>query len=365
MSPSTETLDPISPVGHVFQVRSLRKIHLGPVCVGIRSNEPDFKGFRFFSKSFHPYSAGSSDDGDEPHFTLNLCNLGVDGPWPLETLRATQDKSYRGKRMSAGYYLTDHFGAPAYLVTQGTQYWIFAEDFEPILWPYAVKHLLTLYSMEHGMLHLKAAGIAIEGQGALLVGRGGSGKTVLLTQLCGAGAQFLSNTHALIDGRNLLGIRTTMRVRSDPFFGPIIATRGLSPNVKAGEYCADPLADLGWPGVRSAPVRSVCLVDYKGSGTRTIREIDRDTVFDYMEQFSLAVNVYGLKEDILDSLAGDVTRFSAEMSQMKARLHALVDGSRCYYISCDASDPGNLRSICDLLKTPSDPFYGPDDQDTD
>jgi hypothetical protein len=361
MLPSTEALDPVSPVGNVFQVRSRRKIHLGPVCIDIRSNEPDFKGFRFFSKSFDPRSPTSSDDDDAPHFTLSLCNLGVDGPWPLQTLRAVQDKSYRGKRMSAGYYLTDHFGAPAYLVTRGTQYWIFAEDFESILWPYAIKHLLTLYSMEHGMLHLKAAGIAIDGQGALLVGRGGSGKTVLLSHLCGAGAQFLSNTHSLIDGRNLLGIRTAMRVRSDQFFGPIIARRGLSPSVKAGEYCADPLADLGWPGVRSAPVRSVCLVDYKGSGTRTIREMDRDTLFDYMEQFSLAVNVYGLKEDVLDSLAGEVTRFSIEMSQMKARLRALVNSSRCYYLSCDAADPGNLRSICDLLKTPGDPFFVPGD----
>ena len=355
MLSSTETLDPLSPVGTGFQVRSRGRIHLGPVCIDLRSNEPDFKGFRFFSKSVLPHSADSGDDDDAPHFTLNLCHLGIDGPWPLQTLREMQDKSYRGRRMAAGYYLTDHFGAPAYLVTGGTQYWIFAEDFEPILWPYAIKHLLTLYSMEHGMLHLKAAGIAIDGQGALLVGRGGSGKTVLLAQLCGAGAQFMSNTHALIDGRNLLGIRTSMRVRSDRFFGPIIATRGLPPSVKAGEYCADPLADLGWPGVGSAPVRSVCLVDYKGSGTRAIREMDRDTLFDYMEQFSLAVNVYGLKEDILDSLSGEVTRFSVEMSHMKARLRALVNGSRCYYLSCDASDAGNLQAICDLLKTPGDP----------
>ena len=80
-----------------------------------------------------------------------------------------------------------------------------------------------------------------------------------------------------------------------------------------------------------------------------------------MEQFSLAANVYGLKEDILDALAGDVTRFSVEMSQMRARLRALVNRSRCYYLGCDAADPGNLRLICDLLKTPGDPFFVPGD----
>jgi hypothetical protein len=279
-----------------------------------------------------------------------LCNLKLDTPWPLEALTAIKDISYRAKRMSAGYYLTDHFGTPAYLVVRGTDYWIFADDFEPILWPYAVKHLLTLYAIEHQMLHLKAAGVSMGGRGALLIGRGGSGKTVLLSHLCQAGAQFLSNTHALIDGATLLSIQTAMRVRADEFFAPVIAARGLSPSVKAGEYTADPRSDLGWPSVSSAPVRNVCLIDYKGTNCRTIREIDRDTAFDYLEQFSLAINVYGLKEDILDALGGEVYRFSVEMSRMRTSLRALVDGSSCYYLSCDAADPRNLLVMCDLLK---------------
>jgi hypothetical protein len=350
MLPRVDTLTSIPPVGDVFRVRSRRRVHLGPVCVDIRSNEVDFKGFRFFSKSFHPHSPDSSEQDAESHFTLSLCNLGIDGPWPLQALLAMQDKSYRAKRMSAGYYLTDHFGAPAYLITRGTHYWIFAEDFERILWPYAVKYLLTVYSMKHKLLHLKAAAVAVDGQGALLLGRGGSGKTVLLTCLCRAGAQFVSNTHALIDGQTVVGIQTAMRVRADRFFERVIAERRLSPAVKAGEYTADPISDLGWSSVPSALVRSVCLVDYKGTGSRVIQEIDRDAALEYLEQFALALNVYGLKEDILDSLGGEVPRFSVEMAEMRARLRALVRGSRSYYLSCDAAEPGNLRSIWGLLK---------------
>ena len=344
----SENLGPVFPDA-AFRVRSRKEIRLGPVRIEIRSNEADFKGFRFFCSSTCREVPESSAN-DEPHFTLSLCNLSVDAPWPTQSLSAMRDQSYRAKRMSAGYYLTDHFGAPAYLMSRGTQYWIFAQDFEPILWPYAIKHLLSVYAIEHDMLHLKAAGIAIDGQGALLVGRGGSGKTVLLSHLCRAGAQFLSNTHALIEGHVLLGIPTAMRVRKDEFFGPIIASRGLSPSVKAGEYVADPLSDLGWRRVGSAPVRSVCLLDYKGSGSSVIREIDRDTLFDYMEQFALAVNVYGLKEDILDALGGEIPQFSATISQMRARLRSLVDASRCYYLSCDAANARNLQAILELLR---------------
>ena len=351
MLPATETLAPSSLIGDAFQVRSRRRIHLGPVSIDVRSNEPDLTGFRFFSESFR-VDGSNSDGGDEPDFTLSLCNIGMDTPWSVQTLAAIRDQSYRAKRMSVGYYLTDHFGAPAYLVTRGTRYWIYAEDFEAILWPYAIKHLLTLYSIERGMLHLKAAAVAVDGQGALLVGRGGSGKTVLMNHLCRAGAQFLSNTHVLMHGLDILGIRTAMRVRADEFFAPMIAQRQLSPSVKANEYTADPVTDLGWQTARSAPLRSVCLVDYR-AGTRVIREIGAEVMFDYMEQFALALNVYGLKEDMLDSLGRDVGRFSVEISAMRARLRAVIDGARCYYLSCDAADAANLRKIGDLLGSPN------------
>ena len=350
MLPVTETLAPSSLLGDAFQVRSRRRIRLGPVSIEIRSNEPDFKGFRFFSEVCG-VGESEADWDDEPDFTLSLCNIGIDVPWPVQTLASIRDRSYRAKRMSVGYYLTDHYGAPAYLITRGTRYWIFAEDFEPILWTYAVKHLLTVYSIERGLLHLKAAAVAVDGQGALLVGRGGSGKTVLMNHLCRAGAQFLSNTHVLMEGLDILGTWTGMRVRADEFFGPIIAARRLAPNVKADEYTADPVTDLGWRTARSAPLRSLCLVDYR-AGARVIREIGAEVMFDYMEQFSLALNVYGLKEDVLDSLGGDVARFSVEMTLTRARLRAVIDGARCYYLSCDAADSANLREIGELLRSP-------------
>lgn len=334
--------------GQLFRCRSQKEIRLGPVRIEIRSNELDFKGFRFFSASAGTPTIESGSKAI-PHFTLNLCNLNIDAPWPVERLVSMYDRSYRGRKMAAGYYLTDHFGAPAFLVSRGTRYWIFAEDFEPILWPYAIKHLLTVYAMEHGLLHLKAAGVAMEGGGTLLVGRGGSGKTVLLSRLCQMGAQFLSNTHCLVADGKLMGISTAMRVRQDEFFAPIIAARGLSPSIKAGEYVVDPRSDLGWSAVESAQVRSVCLLDYRGPSRTVIREIERDVAFDYLEQFGLAINVYGLKEDMLDHVGGDVWRFSAQMSRAKNQLRALVDASRCYYVSCDTADPRNLQALINLL----------------
>jgi hypothetical protein len=332
-----------SPVGGTFFARTRGKVSLGPLRVEICSNDEHFVGMHYF-----PESACANDDAPA-YYTVRFCDLRIDAPWPLQKLSALQNATYRANRFAMGYYITDHFGPPAYLIIQGKDYWIFGTNFESILWPYVVKLLLTLYSMEHGMLHLKAASVAVAGNGALLVARGGGGKTVLLAELCRIGAQFLSNTHVLVDEHSILAVPTAMRVRNDSLFAPIIAARHLPPAIKTGEYTADPLVDLGWQTATDASPKIICLVDYRGINTRVIREMDRDVLFNYMEQFSLALNVYGLKEDVLDHLGKDVSEFSVHMTGMKTKLRALVNQCRTYYLSCDATDPRNLQALYTLL----------------
>jgi hypothetical protein len=333
----------------VVAVRSRRRIHLGPLRIEVRSNRSRFDGFRFFSAPADT-KAGTPGCDAPPHFTVTLCDLNIDGPWPTERLMTLRDRSYRAGRMATGYYITDHFGRPAWLISRGTEYWLFTEDFTGILWPYLVKYLLTIYSMQHDMLHIKAAAIAVNGRAAILVGRGGSGKTVLLAQLCNSGASFLSNTHSLVDGDRIVGVSTAIRVRKDPFFGALITARRLAPSVKQGEFIADPRTDLGWQSAQSARVSAIFLLDYKGPQTRYIAAIDGAVMFDYMDQFALALNVYGLKEDVLDYLNADVRKFSAATTNMRSKLHTLVSSSRCYYVSCDAADDCNVRSIYNLLR---------------
>jgi hypothetical protein len=90
-------------------------------------------------------------------------------------------------------------------------------------------------------------------------------------------------------------------------------------------------------------------LDYRPREHPVIRELDKDILFDYMENFSLALNIYGLREDVLDYLGGDVVKFSTEWSHMKTRLRKLIEQCRSYYVSCDATDPGNLQAIYQKL----------------
>lgn len=325
-----------------FTVRSEGRVCLGPLRIDIRSNEEQFVGLRYFP-------AAAPGERLPADYTLTFCNLAADGPWSHEAILREQDRHYRARRFAAGYYITDHFGPPAFLVTRGTCYWILGTQFEPIVWPYLAKLLLTLHSMANGLLHLKAAAVAVEGAGTLLVGRGGGGKTVLLTQLCQHGAQFLSNTHSLIGNGLITAVPAVMRVRDDAMFGPMIRARGLRKGIKAGEYIADPLRDLGWRGSEVAALKNICLVDYRGNTECDVREMERGVLLEYMEQFSLALNVYGLKEDIFDFLHADVDAFASWVDSTKRSLRHAVEQSNAFHVSCDAMDPENLRKLQRIL----------------
>lgn len=326
-----------------FRPRTSQSVSLGSLRIRIRSNEVSFSELRYFPESVR------IPDGASVNYVINCCNLRLDGPWDMQKLKDQRDRTYRGGRFAGGYYLTDHFGPPAYIVTTGKELCIFAERFEPILWPFVVKYLLTIHSLEEHLLHLKAACVAFDGSGTLLVGRGGSGKTVVLTQLCRAGAKFLTNTHALVCDQTVLAAPTAMRVRNDSLFGAAIATGRLAPGIKPGEYLADPLSDLHWQTIETAHVRNICLVDHRGVRHHAIRDIEPDVLYDYMENFSLAVNIYGLREDMFDHLGGDVRKFSEQWAAMKTKLRTLIDHCRCHYVSADMMNATHLAVLRERL----------------
>ena len=326
-----------------FPIRTWQNVSLGPLRIGIRSNEEQFRELHYFPENVRAANDAAVD------YVVHCCNLKLDGPWSAQELDEARDRTYRGKRFAGGYYLTDHFGAPAYLATAGKELWIFAEEFEGILWPFVVKLLLTYYAADENYLHLKAACVSLDGSGTLLVGRGGSGKTVLLARLCQSGAKFLTNTHALIRDQTIEAMPTAMRVRNDPLFGAVITTGRLAAGIKPGEYLADPQSDLQWQTVDTARVRSICLVDYRDAGRSVVRDMDPEELFNYMEHFSLAVNIYGLREDVFDYMGADVERLSDYWTDTKMKLKTLIRNSRRYYVSCDAMDDRQLASLRNLL----------------
>lgn len=320
-----------------------RIIQLGPVSFRLVSNVPDFTAQQYFSAATQRDYKG--ERADYELWCISLLESELD----QEYIVAHVDNTYRGNNFAAGYYVTDHFGPPAYLVTRGQRHYIFSEEFESIVWPYFVKRFLMLTSLENKSLHLKAAACSIGSAATLLLGRGGSGKTVFLTQLCLNGARFISNSHSIIKDGHVQGVASCIRIRPGPWHANLVRAAETWPSLRAGELIVDPLDVFLASRDAITPVRNILLLDYRCKGQHIIRPLSEQEVYNYAEQFSLAVNVYRLEEDLLDLYDGDYRQFSQVYSQMKAQLLSLVRHSTCYYISSDVLSSKFREEIFSLL----------------
>jgi hypothetical protein len=312
-------------------LRSSRLVDLNLLKVRIASNLSEFAAYSYFS-SF------CEDQQAAPDYEVVCIDLDRDVV-PESVYRDKVDRTFRSKRFRSGYYLVHYFGEPAHLVTVGRTFYVFGRGLEKTVWPYFVKHILTIFAADHGHLHLKAAGFELPDAGAtLLIGRNGAGKTVFLAQACLSGARFLSNTHTLVRDGVAHGIPSSIRVRRDQCFGELIDRHGLTPHMESGDYVTDASTLFDSPRIDSAPVRNIVVVDYNPASPQGLTRISSDAAETFMDQFSFAVTTYGLKDDLLAHHGSDFDAYVDSLGHMRRQLTELVGGARCYRANVDMLD---------------------------
>lgn len=323
-------------------IRSSVVVDLNRFRLRISSNVSGFSGYEYFAK-YVP-------DRANPACTYELICIDLDrDPIDLDQVLPLVDRTYRAERFQVGYYLAHHFGPPAHLVTRGNRHYVFGRGLERTVWPYFIKHLLTVYAADHSMVHLKAAGFVQEAGATLLFGKGSAGKTVFLTQACLSGARFLANTHVLVRDSQVYGIPSAMRVRSDPWFAPLVAAGQLQQHFEKGEYRADPnqLFENGWQ--LEAPVRNVCIVDFDEDRPSHVTELDTESFCLFLDNFALAIGTYGLKDDLLAHVEGDLKRYLATHRAMRESMVQLVESCRRLHVNVDMLDPVARADVLAML----------------
>lgn len=322
-------------------------IRLGTVDFRLVSNVPGFPALQYFSKA-----ARLPNQGKETAFELWCVSL-KESSLDQQYIRAHIDRTYRGKSFTDGYYATDHFGLPVYLVTCGRCFFVFGENLERVVWPYFVKYFLMVHTLNGEALHLKGAACAIGSAGTLLLGRGGTGKTVFLTQLCLHGAKFVTNSHAVITNGQVIGIASSIRIRPGHWFSDLTAKVEKTPALKSGEIIIDPynVFDNCVKDQEPVEVKNLCIIDFQKPGCHIIKELSKQDAYNYAEQFSLAINVYRLEEDLLDLYKNDPWKFSQAYNKMKIQLREIIERSRCYYISSDVLEKTYRDEIFALLSS--------------
>ncbi len=306
--------------------RLTRVVDLNLVKLRVSTNLEQFAAFEHFAR-FAPPEA-------EADYHLHCTDLDRDAMDEASLARAA-DRTQRAQRFCKGYYRGPYFGPPAYLVTRGREFRVYGRSLQKLVWPYFVKHVLTVHAADLDAVHLKAAGFALEGRATLLVGLGGGGKTVFLAQACLHGARFLANTHVIVDEGIAHGVPSSMRIRNDDCFGPLIRLRGLQRHLDQDEYVVSPDALWAQESLRSAPVGNIVVVDFKAQGSRAMRRISSVECLSFLDQFALGVTTYGLKDDLFLHFGGDLQAYAAHYAGMKQQLAQLCDTARCYHATLD------------------------------
>ncbi len=319
-------------------------IRLGAIDLRLVSNVPGFPAQHYFSAiSQKPY-AGETVDYELWCVSVSTSSL------DLDFIRAHLDHSYRSDSFVNGYYVTDHFGPPVSLVTRERRYYIFGEELERVVWPYFVKWFLMLHCIDHQVLHLKAAACALGSAGTLLLGRGGAGKTVFLAHLCLHGARFVSNSHALVKDGCMRGVASSIRIRPGQWYEDLTRTVRTSSALKPGEVIIDPYKVFDVAMDEIVSVRNICILEFCHTNRHIIERLSEQEAYDFAEQFSLALNVYRLEEDLMDLCRTRYQDFSRIYSQMKRQLRELIRQSHCYYVSTDIVNPANRDEVLALLE---------------
>ncbi|MBQ0828093.1 hypothetical protein [Streptomyces tagetis] len=313
------------------RLRTDQVVRIGPLSARIASDVPGFPALHYFSRA-----------AQVPHNTVPDVEL-----WCLSHAAPglPADTTARARNLASGYYVTDHFGPPVLMSSSGNRIVLVGDRLERLVWPYVVKYLLLRHTTTAGGLFLKAAALATEDGATLIVGRGGAGKSVLLTGLCRNGATFITNSHVVLTDDLVQGVASTMRMRPGPWLDPAATTAALDPR----ERLVDPYEAFPHHTDAAVPLRAVWIADFRTPDEHEVRQLPPEEAVTIAEQFAFGLNVYRLEEDLLDLCGGDYRAFAAHYGRMRAQLHAAVTSCPTYRVHSNVQLTAHRDRLLQLL----------------
>jgi hypothetical protein len=198
------------------------------------------------------------------------------------------DNTYRAVQMQKGVYLGHNIGEPCKLHIDNNKLYLYchkSKEYEKIFWSFVLKYILTVISLEEGVLHIKGLLLkAPEGKLFLMLGKGKSGKTTLGKMLEKYGYQVISNTHCLVKGNYIWGVNSWVRIR----------------NAQNQDYIRPKRICFPLDG----EIEKCYIIDWNAQGLiKQYDNINMEEKYIYIKNFVAAICNYDLKEEIWDYMA--------------------------------------------------------------
>jgi len=242
-------------------------------------------------------------------------------------------KTYRENIMRHGSYRGHIFGPPASLkCIDDRNIALFHPDPGKIIWSYVIKYVLTTFAIQASMLHMKGAAVAYKGKAFLILGRGGSGKTEIAKALCKNGAGLMANTHLLVDGGEVCGIKSNIRVRDNG--------RDIYVNQQRNFNVHD-----GW-----LPIGGVFWVNYRTDGTTLVESLPSSYARANLQYFSESIRNWELKEDIADYFSSDPFAFAEHVNRIDKMLNDFCESNDIYYLSLDVFSNDGMERLISVME---------------
>lgn len=247
-------------------------------------------------------------------------------------------KTYREKIMRQGSYRGHHFGQPANLrCIDDRNIALSHPDPGKIIWSFVIKYVLTVRAIQANMLHLKGGAIAYKGKAFLFLGRGGSGKTEVVKALCKNGAGLMANTHLLVDGESVCGIKSNIRVRDSGCDVYVPVDQGQDFN-----------AYDGW-----LPIGGVFWVNYRTDGRTLIERVPSGYAKANLQYFSESIINWEIKEDIADYFNSDPLEFAAQVNRIDKMLSDFCESNDIYYLNADIFSGDGMEKLISVMEASS------------
>ena len=259
-----------------------------------------------------------------------------------------RDSTVRNDYFNKGYYVCDHFGKPVNVVCEDNCIIVFGDEIERILWSYIVKYIMQIWALENNLVFAKCAAFSYNGRATVLIGRGGSGKTVINSVVCKNFGTFITNSNAFIKDNKIIGFGSNIRIRNSLLYGSLFSGLTIKESLITNEYLVNPFDAFNCDCFSWIPIRNYIIVNYDTGDNHLIRTTN-DICSNYAEQFLLGLNVYRLEEDVLDYFSKDCELFSKYYCRMKEHLIKGISESNCFYADVDINNTKILSEFMEML----------------
>lgn len=265
-----------------------------------------------------------------------------------------KNSSLRSKRITNGYYNMHHFGSPAclYIDYEKKRVYILGtlKSCKKIFWSYVIKWILTQETLLK-RIHLKGSLLQLGGKGYLIIGGKSSGKSTLIYNLMkkNRNSKFISNTHVLIDKEGIAeGIKSNINFRKNMALKICYENEKLRNKKILGCTNLDPI-DLNYEISDKCKVDTIVFYQYNCQNKYTRNGIQKSDMRNLIEMYSNAINVYSLKEDLLDYRQFNIKKVCDDIKSQKECLATIVEHTKNIGITCDCENERCLENICDYF----------------